>query len=356
MITVSIVNVTSYTGLELLRLLAGHPEFVVTSVTARSSAGQRLDAVFPQFAAGRNTRRAGAHVGSLVLSEKPEKTDLAFVCLPHAAAAETVVELLKQGTRVVDLSADFRLRDATVYEAWYQHTHPAPELLKTAVYGLTERYREQIASASLVANPGCHSTTSILALLPALAAGLVEPDIIVNTLTGISGAGRGLKQSSLYCEQDEDVSAYGLDGHRHLPEIVQELEAGARAGGHPPRENLRLTFVPHVLPMSRGLLATCYADGKQPSLTIEEIRAVYAEYYANEPFVRVVDTPPHTKWTTGTNLCLIYPTLDQRTGRLMVVSCLDNLVKGAAGQALQNANVLTGLPETTGLPTVSLYP
>ena len=356
MITVSIVNVTSYTGLELLRLLANHPEFVVTSVTARSSAGQRLDAVFPQLAAGLNQTSANTDPGSLVMSEKPARTDLAFVCLPHAAAAETVLELLAQGVKVVDLSADFRLRDAAVYEQWYQHVHPAPALLETAVYGLCERYRTQIATASLVANPGCHSTTAILALLPALAAGLIGPNIIVNTLTGTSGAGRGLKLASLYCEQDEDVSAYGLAGHRHLPEITQELEAGASAGGHPVPKGLRLTFVPHLLPMSRGLLATCYADSKEPSLTAEEVRAVYTEYYANEPFVRVMHTPPHTKWTAGTNLCLIYPTLDQHTGRLMVVSCLDNLVKGAAGQALQNANLLAGLPETTGLSTHSLMP
>lgn len=356
MITVSIVNVTSYTGLELLRLLAGHPEFVVTSVTARSSAGQRLDAVFPQLAAGLNTHTAGTHIGNLLITEKPEHTHLAFVCLPHAAAAETVVALLAQGSKVVDLSADFRLRDAATYEEWYQHTHPAPALLETAVYGLCERYRKQIAAASLIANPGCHATTSLLALLPALAAGLVGPDIIVNTLTGISGAGRSPKISSLYCEQDEDVSAYGLDGHRHLPEITQELEAGASAGGHPLREGLRLTFVPHLIPMSRGLLATCYADVKEPSVTIEEVRAVYTKYYVNEPCVRVVNTPPHTKWTVGTNLCLLYPTLDQRTGRLVVVSCLDNLVKGAAGQALQNANLIFGLPETAGLPTAPLIP
>ncbi|HET8840973.1 MAG TPA: N-acetyl-gamma-glutamyl-phosphate reductase, partial [Ktedonobacteraceae bacterium] len=214
----------------------------------------------------------------------------------------------------------------------------------------------QVATASLVANPGCHSTTAILALLPAVARGLIKPDIIVNTLSGISGAGRGLKVSSLFCEQDEDVSAYGLDGHRHLPEIVQELQAAAQAGGHPLHDNLRLTFVPHVLPMSRGLLATCYADIKESSLTVEEIRACYADYYANEPYVRIIDTPPHTKWTIGTNSCLIYPTLDTRTGRLMVVSCLDNLVKGASGQAIQNANIQTGLPETSGLPSVPLYP
>lgn len=355
MITVSIVNVTSYTGLELLRLLAGHPEFVITSVTARSAAGQRVDEVFPQLAAGRN--HAGSnYVGSLMLEEKPAKTDLAFVCLPHAAAAETVVELLAQGIKVVDLSADFRLRDVATYEKWYQHTHPAPALLKTAVYGLSERYRARIAASSLVANPGCHSTTAILALLPALAAGLVKPDIIVSTLTGISGAGRGLKLASLFCEQDEDVSAYSLAGHRHLPEIVQELEAAARDGGHPVAGGLRLTFVPHLIPMNRGLLATCYADSKDPSVSIEEVRAVYANYYANEPFIRVIDTAPHTRWTTGTNLCLIHPTLDHSTGRLTVVSCLDNLVKGASGAAVQNANLLAGLPETAGLPTEALVP
>lgn len=354
MIPVSIVNVTSYTGLELLRLLAGHPEFVVTSVTGRSSAGQRLDSVFPQLTAGRNHSAASQHVGSLVISDQAEPTDLAFVCLPHAAAAETVLELLDQGIKVVDLSADFRLHDAHVYEKWYQHKHPAPALLESSVYGLCERYRSKIAASSLVANPGCHSTTSILALLPALAAGLIGPDIVITTLTGMSGAGRGLKLGSLYCEQDEDVSAYSLNGHRHLPEIIQELEAGARDGGHPAQ--LRLTFVPHLIPMSRGLLATCYADSKEPSLTIEEVRAVYTDYYANEPYIRVVDTAPHTKWTSGTNLCFIYPTIDQRTGRLMVVSCLDNLGKGAAGQALQNANLMFGLSETAGLPANSLMP
>ena len=357
MFTVSIVNVTSYTGLELLRLLAEHPEFVVTSLTARSAAGQRLDEVFPQFSAGLNHKSAAHGVGSIVLTEKPEEqTDLAFVCLPHATAAETVVELLSKGIKVVDLSADFRLHDVATYEQWYKHIHPAPALLESAVYGLCERYRQQIATTELVANPGCHATTSILALLPALAAGLIEPNIIISTLTGISGAGRSLKVSSLYCEQDEDTSAYGLDGHRHLPEIVQELEAGAGAGGHGLQEALRVTFVPHVLPMSRGLLATCYADVKEPSLTIEAIHACYAEYYANEPYVHIIDTPPHTKWTTGTNTCLIYPTLDQRTGRLLVVGCLDNLGKGAAGQAVQNANLLVGLPETTGLPASPLYP
>lgn len=356
MITVSIVNVTSYTGLELLRLLASHPAFVVTSVSGRSAAGQCLDTAFPQLAAGRNHPMNYPGFRSLLITEQPEKTDLAFVCLPHATAAEVVVALLAQGVKVVDLSADFRLHDVAVYESWYQHAHPAPALLETAVYGLCERYRSRIASTRLIANPGCHATAVILALIPAVAAGLIGPDIVVNTLTGISGAGRGLKLSSLYCEQDEDASAYSLDGHRHLAEITQELEAVAHDGGHPLQAALRVTFVPHVIPMSRGLLATCSADLKMPLLTTEELRILYADYYANEPYVRILDTPPHTKWTTGTNTCLIHPTIDQRTGRLLVVSCLDNLGKGAAGQAVQNANVLTGQPETAGLPAVSLYP
>lgn len=354
--TVSIVNVTSYTGLELLHLLAGHPEFAVTSVSGRSAAGQRLDGAFPQLAVGCNHTVSNPDLGSLLITEQPERTDLAFVCLPHAAAAETVVELLVQGTRVIDLSADFRLHDGVTYEAWYQHTHPAPALLENAVYGLCERYRSRLAAARLVANPGCHATAVILALLPAIAAGLLGPEIAVTTLTGISGAGRGLKLSSLYCEQDEDASAYSLDGHRHLPEITQELEAAARDGGHALQEPLRITFVPHVVPMSRGLLATCSADLQDGSLASGELRDLYASYYADEPYVRVLEVPPHTKWTTGTNTCLVHPTIDRRTGRLLVVSCLDNLGKGAAGQAVQNANALAGLPETTGLPAFSLYP
>lgn len=356
MISVSIVNVTSYTGLELLRLLADHPAFVVTSVTGRGMVGQRLDTVFPQFASGCNHRVTGPGFQRLLITEQAEKTDLAFVCLPHAAAAETVMALLTQDTRVVDLSADFRLRDSAVYESWYQHTHPAPDLLGSAVYGLCERYREHIASARLVANPGCHATAAILALIPAMAAGIIGSDLVVHTLTGISGTGRGIKLSSLYCEQDEDASAYSLDGHRHLAEMMQELEAAAHNGGHPLREALQITFVPHVIPMSRGLLATCSANLKDATLTIDDLRDLYARYYAHDPYVRILQTPPHTKWTTGTNTCLIHPTIDQRTRRLLVVSCLDNLGKGAAGQAIQNANIMTGQTETAGLPIVSLYP
>jgi N-acetyl-gamma-glutamyl-phosphate reductase len=356
MISVSIVNVTSYTGLELLRLLAQHPQFTVTSVTARSAVGKQLYEIFPQLHA-RTTTRVAPH---LLITEQPEQTDLAFVCLPHVAAAESVVTLLERGTKVVDLSADFRLRDATLYEEWYRHTHPAPALLETAVYGLCERYRDSIEGASLVANPGCYATAALLALLPALARGIIGPDVIIDAKSGISGAGRSLTLGTHYAEANEDVSAYSLTGHRHLPEITQELEAAALAGGHPLNQPLRTTFVPHLVPMTRGILATCYSDLDQQAIqrvsTTAETRSLYEEYYANEPFVQVVDQPPHTKWTYGNNQCLVYPILDTRTRRLLVISCLDNLVKGAAGQAIQNANRLYGFPETTGLAAVPLYP
>ncbi len=352
MISVSIVNVTSYTGLELLRLLSQHPQFEVSSVTARSAVGKRLYEVFPQLSVLTNTQIDP----QLVITEEPGQTDLAFVCLPHAAAAESVVTLLEQGTKVVDLSADFRLRDVALYEQWYKHVHAAPALLETAVYGLCERYRAVIEGASLVANPGCYATAAILGLLPALATGIIEPDIIIDAKSGSSGAGRSLTLSTHFAEANEDVSAYSLSGHRHLPEITQELEAAALVGEHPV-QSLRITFVPHLIPMTRGILATCYANLDQERIsTTLEIRSLYEEFYINEPFVRVVDQPPHTKWTFGSNQCLIYPMVDTRTRRLLVISCLDNLVKGAAGQAIQNANRLFGIPETAGLLVTPLYP
>ena len=361
-ISVSIVNVTSYTGLELLRLLSQHPYFSVESLTARSAAGQRLYDVFPQFHAGLKQRDPSStgFDAALVIAEEPAQTDLAFVCLPHATAAASVVHLLKRGTKVVDLSADFRLRDAAIYEEWYEHTHPAPALLETAIYGLCERYRERIEAATLVANPGCYATAATLALLPVVAAGVIVPDIIIDAKSGLSGAGRSLTQSTHYAEANEDVSAYSLSGHRHLPEISQELTAVALAGGNALSQPLRITFIPHLIPMTRGILATCYADLQQDAQkylsTAVDVKALYEAYYADEPFVHIVDQPPHTKWSYGSNSCFIYPTVDSRTGRLVVISCLDNLVKGAAGQAIQNANRLFGLSETCGLSPMSLYP
>ena len=336
---VGIINVTGYAGVELARLLYQHPEVELVSVTGRSAAGQRLGEVFP-------------HLAGIDLDIKAElgEVELAFSAMPHQASATEVIPLLKQGTKVVDISADFRLNDAAQYGQWYDSTHPAPELLKQAVYGLPELHRSQVASTQLVANPGCYPTGAILALAPAVRGGLIEPDIIIDSKSGVSGAGRSLSRQAHFSEANEDVAAYALEGHRHLPEIVQELNLLSA------QKPLSITFVPHLIPMTRGILTTCYATLKSGKKGKKELSRIYEDFYRDEPFVRVVDSPPHTKHTWGNNLCLIHPTIDARTGRLIVISTIDNLVKGAAGQAVQNMNLMLGLPETTGLEALAIYP
>jgi len=343
-IKVGIINVTGYAGVELARLLSQHPEVELTSVTGRSTAGKKLGEVFP-------------HLASLDLVIQAELDDVEFVfsAMPHQQSAEEILPLLNQGIKVVDISADFRLKDAAEYPRWYDFTHPAPRLLEQAVYGLTELYRTQIASARLVANPGCYPTSAILALAPAVKAGLIEPEIIIDSKSGVSGAGRTLNLKAHYSEVNEDATAYSLSGHRHLPEIIQELAMLY------PGQSPAITFVPHLLPMTRGILTTCYAplaSGKLPlnEKGEEELMQLYLDFYVNEFFVKVVESPPHTKYTWGSNLCLIHPAIDRRTGRLIVISCIDNLVKGAAGQAIQNMNLMLGLPETTGLESPAIYP
>jgi N-acetyl-gamma-glutamyl-phosphate reductase len=335
---VGIINVTGYTGVELARLLFQHPQVELASVTGRSAAGQKLGEVFP-------------HLAGIDLTIEAELGDveLVFSAMPHKESAKEVLPLLEQGTKVVDISADFRLKDASEYERWYGFSHPAPKLLGEAVYGLPELYRTKIASAKLVANPGCYPTGAILALAPAVKAKVIEPDIVVDSKSGVSGAGRTLNLSTHFSEANEDAAAYALEGHRHLPEIVQELKQLC------PELSPSVTFVPHVIPMTRGILTTCYAplaSGKNE----KQIKELYLDFYKNEPFVRVVDSPPHTKHTSGNNLCLVYPTIDHRTGRLVVISCIDNLIKGAGGQAIQNMNLMLGLPETAGLQALSVFP
>jgi len=340
---VGIINVTGYTGVELARLLYQHPEVKLTSVTGRSAAGQKLGAVFP-------------HLAGLDLTIDAELGDveLVFSAMPHKESAKEVIPLLSKGIKVVDISADFRLKEASEYQRWYGFTHPAPELLNKAVYGLTELYRPQVASAQLVANPGCYPTAAILALAPVVKARLVELDIIIDSKSGVSGAGRTLSRQTHFSEANEDTTAYALEGHRHLPEITQELKRLSQ------EKSLSVTFVPHLVPMTRGILTTCYAplvsgkiEGKKGEKQLKEL---YLDFYKDEPFVRVVDSPPHTKHTLGNNLCLVYPTIDHRAGRLIVISCIDNLIKGASGQAIQNMNLMLGLPETTGLQALGIYP
>jgi len=340
---VGIINVTGYTGVELARLLIQHPQVELTSVTGRSAAGKRLAEIFPHLAST-----------DLVIKAKLGDVDLAFSAMPHKESAKKILPLLEKGMKVVDLSADFRLKDANEYPAWYSFTHPAPELLEQAVYGLTELYRPHIASAQLVANPGCYPTGAILALAPAVKQGLIKADIIIDSKSGISGAGRTISLKAHYPEANEDVAAYALEGHRHLPEIVQELKLL-----QPDRTPL-VTFAPHMVPMTRGILSTCYApltdELSASKKAQDEVKQVYYEFYKDEPFVKIIESLPHTKHTWGSNLCLIYPFVDTRTGRLIVISCLDNLVKGAAGQAIQNMNLMLGLPETTGLEALAVYP
>ncbi|MFC1963564.1 N-acetyl-gamma-glutamyl-phosphate reductase [Chloroflexota bacterium] len=341
---VGIVNVTGYAGMELARLLYGHPEVELVSVTGRSAVGQKLSEFLPHLSDI-----------NLTINSELDMVGLAFISLSHGASAEAVVAALHQGIKVVDISADFRLKEAKEYKRWYDFTHPSPDHLKEAVYGLVELNRSQIASARLVANPGCYPTSAILALAPALKEGLIGPDIIIDSKSGVSGAGRTLSLTTHYSEVNDNVSAYALDGHRHLPEIVQELKL--LAGG----QDLSVTFVPHLVPMTRGILTTCYASLSAGSLSggekgKEELRKVYKDFYSGEPFIKITDLPPQTKQTTGTNLCLLYPTLDLRTGRLVVISCLDNLVKGAAGQAIQCMNLMLGIPEATGLEGLAVYP
>lgn len=338
---VGIINVTGYAGSELARILYQHPEAKLTSVTGRSAAGQKLAEVFP-------------HLSALNLTITPElegSLDLVFSALPHKASAEAVIPVLEQGIKVIDISADFRLKQANEYTEWYGVIHPDPSYLEEAVFGLPELHRDDIRDARLIANPGCYPTSAILGLAPAIRHNLIESDIIIDSKSGISGAGRSLSLSTHYSEVNENVMAYSLGGHRHLPEITQEL--GALTG-----DALSVTFLTHLIPMTRGILSSCYARlrPEHRESGIEQVREVYQEFYAGHPFVVVTPQPPQTKQTLGNNQCLIYPTVDRRTGRLIVISCIDNLVKGAAGQAVQNMNLMGGWPESMALEALAIYP
>jgi len=340
-IRAGIINVTGYFGAELARILCQHPQVELVTVTGRSAAGQKLGDVHPSFAGTKYTIEA----------ELDSETDIAFSAMPHKSSAEVILPLLKQAIKVVDASADFRLKNPDEYPKWYGFTHPSPELLREAVFGLPELHGSEIASASLIANPGCYSTGAILALAPVVREGLIAPDIVVDSKSGVSGAGRTLGLTTHYSEVNENVCAYSLGGHRHLPEIEQELKTLN------PTFSPSITFVPHLVPMTRGILSTCYAklaDGCQ--LSTDSLKDLYREFYKYAPFIRIATKPPHTKHAWGSNFCLIYPTIDAKANRLIVISCLDNLVKGGAGQAVQNMNLLFNLPETTGLEALAVYP
>lgn len=344
MVKVGILNVTGYAGVELARIIATHPEAELVSVTGRSEAGKKLAEVFPHL----------SQYDMTIESEISKSIDVVFSALPHKASAEACQYYYEQGIKVIDISADFRLKDLSVYESWYDVTHPCPQHIEDAVYGLPELHKTEIKAADLIANPGCYPTSAILALAPAIKAGIIEDDIIVDSKSGVSGAGRALSLNTHFSEVNESVHAYSIDGHRHLPEITQELNPLNDSS------NLRITFLPHLIPMTRGILSTCYVSLKTDSLpstrTNEYLMEIYNDFYENEPFTKVVDGSPRTKHTLGNNDCLVYPWIDERTNRLISVGCLDNLVKGAAGQAIQNMNLMFDLPEDLGIESLAVYP
>ena len=335
-----IVGASGYTGSELLRLLAGHPEFEVAVATAHSHAGEPVGGHTPSLAA--------AYPGLVYEESDPARVDgldLVFCGLPHGESQRLIPELRARVGVVVDLAADFRLTDPALYPRWYGEEHAAPELLAEAVYGLPELFREGLAGATLVAAAGCYPTAAGLALAPLVRRGLVEPTgIVVDAASGVSGAGRGLKDSLHFGSVDEDFTAYGLLTHRHTPEMEQILQA-------------EVLFTPHLAPMVRGILATCYArPAAGPTSTTDAVMAALHDAYDAEPFVVVTDDPPSTKATAGSNAAHVTARVDPRTGWVVALCALDNLVKGASGQAIQCANAALGLAETTGLPLAGVYP
>ncbi len=348
---VAIIGASGYSGEELVRWLLNHPQVELAAVTSRQNAGQTLAQVFPRFAGHPRSRALRfTEPRAEVLAKQ---ADIVFLALPHGVAAEYATPLVQAGSIVIDLSADFRVKDPAVYKEFYAHDHPAPELLSKAVYGLPEIHREQIRQASLIASPGCYPTSILLPILPLLKAGLVKSTgIIADSLSGVSGAGRKAELDYLFVECNESVRPYGVPKHRHLSEIEQELSLAARVP-------VRIQFTPHLIPINRGILTTLYLAPEKHFSNVaemtalnEKIAACYTEAYGREPFVRLLDSPkilPDTKNVAGSNSIEIAWRLDPRTGRLIVMSALDNLVKGAGGQAVQSMNILCGLPETTGL-------
>jgi N-acetyl-gamma-glutamyl-phosphate reductase len=343
--SVAIMGGSGYTGVELMRLIAGHPGLELKAVSSAKFQGQAVDQVFGALEGGLSLA-FGPHDAAGLASQ----AELVFLAVPHKAAMAAAPDILNAGAKLVDLSADFRLKDVATYEKWYA-PHSAPELLAQAVYGLPELYREQILDAKLVANPGCYVTSVLVALAPLLRAGLASPQgLIADSASGVSGAGRGAKLALIHGEVHENFRPYAVDGHRHTPEMEQELSLAAG-------QEVKLTFTPHLLPIDRGILSTIYA---QPLAGANEaaVRDCWAQAYGNEPFVRVLDAGrlPETKQVRGTNRVQLAVAADPRSGVLKIFSALDNLTKGASGQAMQNANLMLGLEETAGLAELALTP
>ncbi len=343
-IRVAVIGASGYTGADLVRLAYAHPNMQIVALTANSHAGKPLESVFPHL--------SGLGLPNLVTNDEVDWTgvDAAFCGLPHATS-QNVIKALPEHLRIIDMSADFRLRNPETYKQWYGNEHAALDLQATAVYGLTEHYRQDIAKARLVACPGCYPTAVLMLLVPLVAAGLIDAsDLVIDAKSGVSGAGRALKQNTLFCESGEGMGPYAIGRHRHSPEIEQELSLAAG-------REVTVSFTPHLVPMSRGEFITAYARLTAGS-TAADCQAVLVERYNDEPFVNMVPDGvlPATQFVRGSNRVMMGVVPDRIEGRVILLSTLDNLVKGSAGQAMQNFNLMFGLPEATGLEQVTLFP
>ena len=351
MIKAGIIGATGYAGAELVRLLLGHKEVEIKWYGSRSYIDQQYASIYQNM-----FELVDATCMDDNLTELAKQVDVIFTATPQGFLASVLTEEILSQVKIVDLSADFRIKDVSVYEEWYKIEHKSPQFIDEAVYGLCEINREQVKKARLIANPGCYTTCSILTAYPLVKEGLIDTDtLIVDAKSGTSGAGRGAKVANLFCEVNENMKAYGVASHRHTPEIEEQL-------GYAANKQVTINFTPHLVPMNRGILATEYAklnkkpDGTLP--TYDDIKAVYDKYYKDEKFVRVLpkDVFPETKWVEGSNYVDINFKIDERTGRIIMMGALDNLVKGAAGQAVQNMNLLFGLKESEGLELVPMFP
>ncbi|MEK7309010.1 MAG: N-acetyl-gamma-glutamyl-phosphate reductase [Nitrospirota bacterium] len=358
MLKVAIIGASGYTGAELLRLLAQHPQVKITAVTSERSAGKSVAGMFP------NLRDCNLIFEPLKIKNLGNKADLFFLCLPHKTSQEAVAFLYKSGKRVIDLSADYRLKDKKIYEKWYENRHMFPSLLKEAVYGLPELYREKIKRAGIIANPGCYPASAILGLAPVMGKSFIDSGtIIIDSKSGISGAGRNPSQPFMFSEANESVKAYAVTTHRHTPEIEQELSLLSK-------KNIKIVFTPHLIPMDRGILSTIYvrlsakggsASGGKEKINLPEVQKAYQDFYYKEPFVRVLENGvyPTIKAVKGSNYCDISVFLDKRNPKtltLIILSAIDNLLKGASGQAVQNMNIMCGFDETSGLTALPAFP
>ena len=346
MIKVGIIGATGYAGSELVRILLGHKDVEIKWYGSRSYIDKKYASIYQNF-----FQLVDANCMDDNMEVLADQVDVIFTATPQGLCASLVNEEILSKVKIIDLSADFRIKDVKVYEEWYKLEHKSPQFIEEAVYGLCEINREDVKKARLVANPGCYTTCSILTCYPLVKEGIIDPNtIIVDAKSGTSGAGRGAKVDNLFCEVNENMKAYGVATHRHTPEIEEQL-------GYACGEKITINFTPHLVPMNRGILATAYASLKK-DVTYEEVKAIYDKYYADEKFVRVLekDVCPQTKWVEGSNYVDVNFKIDPRTNRIIMMVAIDNLVKGAAGQAVQNMNLMFGLKESEGLELVPMFP